>query len=153
MGGRAGGGARGGGGLSDSAIARMAKDFVPASAIDVPSTPSVLNGEILINSTTVNGQHVWTGARISSIEQQIEKGMGQAPQPKYGKQYAKYVQQYNAFHKNYVAAMTQGIASYKAAIGKQSNKAIKSLLAQKVVNLQKNLSDSYGVKDWINSKK
>lgn len=154
MGGRAGGGALGGGGgMSDSAIARMAKDFVPFSAIDVSNTPSVLNGEILIDSVTANGNRVWTGARISSIEQQIEKDAGKSPEPKYGKNYPKYVAAYNAYHAKYVVAMNKGIASYKQQIAKTKNPALKSLLAARVVKYQGWLKDSYGVKDWINKSK
>ena len=151
MGGRAGGGARGGGaGLSDAAIARMAKDYVPSAAIDVSKTPAVLNGEILVNSTHTQNGVMWTNARIPSIEQQIEKDAGKAPAPQYGKNYPKYVAAYNAYHTKYVAAMNKGIASYKQQIAKTKNPALKSLLAAHVIRYQGWVKDSYGVKDWIN---
>ena len=150
MGGRAGGGARGGGGgMSDSAIARMAKDTVPSGAIDPAKDTALLSGDILIDHSS-SGK-VWLNARIPAIEQQIEKDAGQAPaNPTSRKGNAKYVAAYNAYYDRYMAAMAKGVASYKSAIGKQKNPAIKSLLATKVKTYQGYMKEAGGVKEWIN---
>ena len=44
MGGRAGGGARGGGGMSDAAIARAAKSVVTGATLDPRQIPELMNG-------------------------------------------------------------------------------------------------------------
>ena len=143
MGGRAGGGARGGGGgTSDAAIARMAKEWVPGSAINPVNEPQLLSGEILV--TQSGGS--WTNARIGEVEAEIGKVTSSAPKQGKG---AKYIKAYDAYHDRYMAAMSKGVAQYKQMIGKTKNPALKSLLAQNIVNKQKYMSEAAGVKSWI----
>ena len=155
MGGRAGSGARGGGGgMSDSAIARMAKDRVNGLSLDPAKVPELLKGQVLVDVTHnyQTGETYALNARVPEIEARIHSVTDNSPQKpstnsKAAKQ--KYAKAYEAYHEKYMAAMAKGVSEYKSAIGKTKNKELKALLAHKVVTYQGYMKEAGGVKDWI----
>lgn len=151
MGGRAGGGARGGGGLSDAAIARMAKGTVSSLAM----SPEIMNGTIIVDKGfNYNTKEGWVmNARVPTIEAQITADAGPAPaKPTSRKGNAKYVQAYDAYHEKYMAAMSKGVSEYKKVLAKTKDPNTKALLAHKIVTYQGYMKDAVGVKDWIHKK-
>ena len=159
--GRGHGGTRGsgaGGGIpSDAAIAKMSQNWVPGKEIYVPNEPQMMSGEIVATEVYDYDKGVgqWTNARSPQIEADMNNAIGEAPvQPKKmsmasNKEKAKYLAAYDAYHEKYMAGMAHGVNEYKKLIGRTKNPALKSLLAHKVQEYQKFMSEAGGTKDWL----
>ena len=146
MGGRAGGGAGFGGGMSDAAIKRLASQTpTDLSVMSPKDNPRVRKGELSGNPLT--------GYYVTQIEYDVRKVLDQSPaRPKTTKGNAAFVKAYDVFHEKVNDAYKKAISGYKKELGKAKSKTEKIFMAKKVVQYQEYLASQPSTKDYIHKK-
>lgn len=146
MGGRAGGGAGFGGGMSDAAIKRLASQTpTDLSVMNPMNNPRVHKGELSGNPLT--------GYYVTQIEYDVRKVLEQSPaRPKTTKGNAAFVKAYDVFHEKVNDAYKKAISDYKKELGKAKSKTEKIFMAKKVVQYQDYLASQPSAKDYIHKK-
>ena len=158
MGGRAGGGAgfgsRGGGGMSDAAIERLASSNQTFTTKDLNpiNEPRLLSGEWVMKSGSFDG-----GRIVEVHSPKIEHDVGviaestpAKPNSNSKKAKAAYLKAYNTWAPKMDAAYDKAISGYKTEIGKTKNKAAKYHFSKQVQKYQGWKKDLKDVSAWIN---